>query len=182
MKRVFLGSVVLFAVAWGTAAMAADMKVKAPVYKAPAPSFSWTGFYVGGHFGYLWGRTRVEDDGVLIESGAPTNGVVGGVLAGANWQTGALVLGVEADADWTKAHGNGVLPIVVTTQAPNNYDFNWTGHFRGRAGYASGDWLIFVAGGLAIADLDFQEGATTTTITFPISRLLKNLIYEAYFV
>ena len=35
---------------------------------------------------------------------------------------------------------------------------------RGRLGYAADRWLFFVAGGLAIADFDFQEGATITTI------------------
>ena len=69
-----------------SAASAADMAprmyTKAPVVADPA--YDWSGFYVGGHVGYLWGKTRVVDDGVLTESGAPTNGVVGGVLAGYN--------------------------------------------------------------------------------------------------
>jgi outer membrane immunogenic protein len=156
------GCVALLTLALGSVAMAADMKVKAPVYKAPVPAFSWTGFYVGGHVGYIWGRTRVEDDGVVTEPGAPTEGVVGGVLAGANWQTGALVLGIEADAGWTDAHGTGLVRLI--TQAPNTYDLNWTSHFRGRAGYASGDWLFFVAGGIAVADLDFHEGGITRSL------------------
>ena len=29
---------------------------------------------------------------------------------------------------------------------------------RGRAGYAVDNWLFYVAGGLAVADLDFHEG------------------------
>jgi outer membrane immunogenic protein len=146
------------------------MQVKAPVYKAPAPAFSWTGFYIGGHAGYLWGRTRVEDDGVVTEPGAATDGFVGGILAGGNWQTGALVLGIEADAGWTQAHGVGVATVtVITTQAPTTYDLNWTSHVRGRAGYAAGDWLFFVAGGFAVADLDFHEGAITTTIVPVVS-------------
>ena len=141
MKRFWLGSVALFTLASGGVSIAADMHVKAPAHQAAVP-FSWTGFYAGGHIGYIWGKTRVEDDGVLIEPGAPTDGVVGGVLAGANWQTGAFVLGIEADAGWTKAHGNGAVRVI--SQAPNTYDLNWTSHVRGRAGYASGDWLFFV--------------------------------------
>jgi outer membrane immunogenic protein len=31
-------------------------------------------------------------------------------------------------------------------------------------GYAADHWLFFIAGGLAIADFDFHEGAITTTI------------------
>jgi outer membrane immunogenic protein len=150
-------------------ATAADMPVKGPVYQAPAAivAYNWSGFYVGGHVGYLWGKTRVEEDGEIIEPGAKTNGIVGGVLAGVNWQAGPAVYGLEGDFGWTKAHGNGVVCCLVTTtiQAPNTYDLHWTSHVRGRAGYASGNWLFFVAGGLAIADLDFHEGAITTTTT-----------------
>jgi outer membrane immunogenic protein len=149
-------------------AFAADMPVKAPVAPvAPvAIPYNWTGFYVGGHVGYLWGRTRVEEDGEVTEPGAPTDGVIGGVLAGYNWQNGALVLGLDGDFGWTNAHGTGETSIVTTTtQAPNTYDLNWTAHLRGRAGYAANNWLFFIAGGLAIADLNFHEGAITTTTT-----------------
>jgi outer membrane immunogenic protein len=34
----------------------------------------------------------------------------------------------------------------------------WDSHFVGKAGFASGQWMIFGTGGLAIADLNFQEG------------------------
>ena len=104
-------------------------------------------------------RHRV-DDGVLIESGAPTNGVVGGVLAGYNWQRGPLVLGIEGDFGWTNAHGNGnIPPPAVGTK--NLYDARWDAHFVGKAGYAMGQWMIFGTGGLAVIDLDFQEGSLT---------------------
>jgi outer membrane immunogenic protein len=157
-------------------ASAADMPVKAPVAPvAPvAIPYNWTGFYVGGHVGYFWGRTHVEEDGEVVEDGAPTNGVIGGVLAGYNWQNGPLVLGLEGDFGWTNANGTGggtpaPPPVIVTvTQAPNTYDLNWTSHVRGRLGYAADRWLFFVAGGLAIADFEFHEGAiTTTTTTIP---------------
>ena len=144
-------------VVFAPAASAADMPVKAPPrVSAPPPVYNWTGFYVGGHFGYLWGRTHVEEEGVVVEDGAPTNGVVGGALAGYNWQFNQFVFGLEGDFGWPNANGTGTTqpPVVVTTQAPNTYDFNWTGHVRGRFGYAADRWLFFVAGGLAIADLE----------------------------
>lgn len=156
MSRVLVAFIAaVSAIAITQVASAADMPVKAPVVKAPiaAPPYDWTGFYVGGHLGYLWGRTRVEEGGVVTDPGAKTDGVIGGVLAGANWQTGPFVLGVDADFGWTHAHGVGfAVPI------PNTYDVNWTSHLRGRGGYAFDNWLFFVAGGLAIADLDFHEG------------------------
>lgn len=149
-------------------ASAADMPVKAPQAPIAPPLYNWTGFYVGGHAGYFWGRTRVEEDGVVTEPNAKTNGFVGGVLGGYNWQTGPVVLGIEGDFGWSNAHGTGTVtppaPTVITTQLPNQYDVNWTSHVRGRLGYAADRWLFFVAGGLAIADFNFQEGATITTI------------------
>ena len=81
------------------------MPVKAPP-PAPAPlPYNWGGLYLGGHFGYLWGRTRVEEEGVVTEPNAATNGVIGGVLAGYNWQAGPWVFGLEGDFGWTYAHG-----------------------------------------------------------------------------
>jgi outer membrane immunogenic protein len=139
-------------------ASAADMPVKAPVVKAhvAAPPYDWTGFYVGGHLGYLWGRTRVDDNGVVTEPGAKTDGVIGGVLAGANWQNGPFVLGLEGDFGWIHAHGVGV--ALLPPDLPNTYDLNWMSHLRGRGGHAFDNWLFFVAGGLAVADVAFHEG------------------------
>lgn len=59
MKKLLLGGTMLAALAVSAPAIAADLPVKAPVYKAPvmAPEvFSWTGFYIGGNLGYSWGR------------------------------------------------------------------------------------------------------------------------------
>jgi outer membrane immunogenic protein len=162
-----LGATVL-SVSGTVAALATDLPVKAPMYtKAPiaAPRYDWSGFYAGGHFGYIWGRTRVEEDGVETEHNASTDGVIGGVLAGYNWQNGPVVLGVEGDFGWSNAHGVGVtIPNTITTQAPNTYDLRWTTHARARAGYAANDWLFYVAGGFALADLSVHEGAITTTV------------------
>ncbi|THD62074.1 MAG: porin family protein [Bradyrhizobium sp.] len=122
------------------------------------PAYDWSGFYIGGHVGYLWGKTRVVDDGVLTESGAPTDGVVGGVLAGYNWQKGLLVYGLEGDFGAADALGHGIATIAT----PNLYHLMWTSHVVGKLGYASGSWLFFVTGGLGVADLDFIEGTTTS--------------------
>jgi outer membrane immunogenic protein len=147
-------------------AVAADLPVRTPVYKAPVPpvSSNWSGFYVGGHAGYMWGRSTVSEDGDLIEKDAPTNGFVGGALAGVNWQTGAWVLGLEGDFGWTNAHGTGIRVNVLES---NHYDFNWTSHIRGRVGYATSNVLWFVAGGVALADFDYTErvsGITTGSV------------------
>jgi outer membrane immunogenic protein len=151
------------AAAFACSADAADLPVKAPQPPATVSAYyDWSGFYIGGHIGYFWGRTRVAEDGVLTEPGAKTNGVVGGVLAGVNWQTGSWVAGLDGDFGWSNAHGTGTTPAQPTlVQIPNTYDLNWTSHVRGRVGYAAGNWLLFAAGGLSVADFDFHEGGTT---------------------
>ena len=159
MNKLLVAAVSLSALAMP--AVAADMPLKTPVYKAPvSPDSNWSGFYVGGHAGYMWGRSSVWDDGDLVEKNAPTSGFVGGALAGVNWQTGAWVLGLESDFGWTDAHGTG------TRNSPvNHYDFNWTSHIRGRVGYATSNVLWFVAGGMALADFDYTQGSSGITIT-----------------
>lgn len=162
-KRLRVGSAALIVLASGSAAIAADMKVKAPVYKAPPPSFSWSGFYVGAEFGYLWGSTRVVDNGVLTDANAATDGAFAGGIAGVNWQNGNLVLGLETDFGWTNASGIGTALLI--TDLPNRYDVNWTGTVRGRAGFAGPDMTLFyVTGGLALADFRFQEGGTIGSV------------------
>jgi hypothetical protein len=78
MKKLLLAAT--FAALGAVSASAADLPAR-PYTKAPVmavdPAYDWSGFYIGGHVGYLWGKTRVVDDGVLTEPGAPTNGVVG---------------------------------------------------------------------------------------------------------
>jgi outer membrane immunogenic protein len=110
----------------------------------------------------MWGRSSVWDEGELFEKDAPTNGFVGGVLGGVNWQTRAWVLGLEGDFGWTNAHGTGV----IAGSAPSNqYDSNWTSHIRGRIGYATSTVLWFVAGGLALADFDYTAAFIVTTVS-----------------
>ena len=91
MKRLFFASVALLALAVAGPAIAADMPVRAPVYKAsPAmiAAHNWTGFYIGGHCGGAWGRTSahtIDDDDVFDNRLSPNGGFCGGQL-GHNWQ------------------------------------------------------------------------------------------------
>ena len=159
MNRSLLSAFTLASLALPTVtlpAVGADLQVKRPVYKAPAvaPVTNWSGWYVGGHVGYLWGETTVWDDSVLLEKDAKTNGFIGGLLAGYNWQSGAWVFGGEADFGWTNAHGTGN----QSENGPvNHYKFHWTSHVRGRLGYAFDNVLVFAAGGLALTDFDYTQ-------------------------
>src|SRR5271169_3532282 len=114
MKKLLMATIAAAATLASGSAMAADM---APPYQpaappAPAPVYNWTGFYVGGAWGYaLWDAdTSITAGGVT--AGVTNNGGrgwIGQAIAGfdyqfavANWN---LVAGVFADYDFGNVRG-----------------------------------------------------------------------------
>jgi opacity protein-like surface antigen len=172
MRRLSL--VVIAAVAsvgLGHVASAADLPVKAPVYKAPvaAPLYNWTGPYAGIAGGIGWGHSKQTDPGIpcgiFVEcpgsgdgSYAVTGGIIGGTL-GYNWQQGPWVFGVEGDYSWADVSGNSqTCGASSSTSSPHpcGTKLESLGTFRGRIGYAmgaTGNWLPYVTGGLAVGEL-----------------------------
>jgi outer membrane immunogenic protein len=157
MKRMLLASAafVLFA---GTSVLAADLPVKAPVYKAPPPPpiFSWAGFYVGGNVGYSWGRastdlteTQINTATVTGPNGSATatvtttsvgndrarlDGPLGGFQAGYNWQFDRVVTGLEGDIQATGQRGDVTICPVTAGAGPVACP-GATGTLFGTAGY-----------------------------------------------
>jgi outer membrane immunogenic protein len=124
---------------------AADFPTGLP-YTAPGPvsGYSWTGPYLGGNLGYLWGDTTRN----------PTNpsGIAGGVHGGYNWQTGQFVFGGEADISATNASD---------TFASWKFSNRWFSTIRGRVGYALNNILFYGTGGLAFGDGRVDAGGLT---------------------
>ncbi|HTT47504.1 MAG TPA: outer membrane protein [Pseudolabrys sp.] len=177
MRRLVLALLASIAVV-GTAA-AADMPVKAPVYKAPvvAPPYNWTGFYVGLNAGGSWGSQ--ENDLVTVPGGVTLlsnsdnlDGFIGGGQIGYNWQINQFVLGVEADFQGSgqKADGSFLIPFIPAIVAPAvpgltaNYTdkLEWFGTVRARAGYTWDRWLAYVTGGWAFGHGTLSGTGTTT--------------------
>lgn len=153
-----LGSLVL-----GGPAAAADLALKAP---APVAVSDWTGFYVGGHWGYATGRTSwtANEAGAAI----PTlNGAFGlfnaydpfkgtgsyfvGLQAGYNYMLPSrFLIGFEADysAPNTLA-GTQTIASPLIGQASYNDTVLQFGTARGRLGYAFDHWLLYGTGGFA---------------------------------
>jgi outer membrane immunogenic protein len=150
------------AVMGAQSAFAADMPMKTPapvLFSAP----SWNGFYLGVAGGYGWGTSEQSDVSIFgpFSSGQyDINGAVIGGTLGYNFQTGAAVFGIETDLSWASIKGS----TVGTGTAPGCISFHCEteiqalGTLRGRLGYAWGNWLPFVAGGLAYARLHGAEG------------------------
>jgi outer membrane immunogenic protein len=138
-------------------AMAADMPVKAPAYNAPAavPIFNWTGFYVGGTIGGMFGSDQYANP-FFTSTRYDVSGVIGGLTAGYNLQTGNFVFGIEGDFSWSNAKGNdssGCNPVPCTEKWP------WLGTIRGRIGYAFDRFLPYLTGGAAFSRIEQSRGA-----------------------
>jgi outer membrane immunogenic protein len=139
MKKILLMSTGLMALGMAQA-VAADLPARTYT-KAPAPIAinSWSGFYIGAMGGYA----QENSSGI----GSLSGGFAGGTL-GYNWQTGALVFGLEADAAWSDVGATVGIPGLVSVSDK----IRDMGTVRGRIGYAFDSVLIYGTGGYAWAD------------------------------
>ena len=149
------------AIGFASVASAADMPVKArPVPVAVA--YNWTGFYAGVNGGYAFGdsvgpitfNTSFGPTFTTTGSTFDAKGGFGGVQVGYNWQTGQIVLGIEADiqAAAIKSDISGGVTGFADTYSGNR-NLNYFGTARGRIGYAVDRTLLYVSGGFAYGGL-----------------------------
>lgn len=185
MSRVFgLAAAALLSLAGTGGALAADMAMKAPA--SLVSGCAWCGFYVGGNAGYAWGRDSQTsvftapapavdvDVAAVAASGSPrlkANGFTGGLQAGYNWQSGAVLFGVEADFNAFNLRGatSGTFPFpstlpggavgpptaFFTTSSSASSDWLFTA--RNRIGWANDNLLIYGTGGLAVANVKINQ-------------------------
>src|SRR5262245_59599397 len=87
-------------------AVAADFRP--PSGPLPMSVPGWTGFYLGVNAGGGWADAQIDFSLGGVPFAAVDNsmrGALGGVQAGYNWQAGAILLGVEADAQASGVQG-----------------------------------------------------------------------------
>ena len=127
-----------------------QLPLKAP--PAPASSFDWTGFYVGGHVGYSRGNARVNlvDDDVTNFSHA-FGSVTAGLQGGYNYVLPSrLLLGVEADMSFPNHLAADDLAWFRTTPDTDIAEkIEFMSTVRGRLGYAFDHWMVYATGGFA---------------------------------
>ncbi len=177
MRRLSLALVsAVSALALTQIASAADLPRKAPAYMPPPPPpFTWTGCYIGINGGGAWKKTEFDISnnnaaffGPAFAAGSTPNhydidnmsgGIVGGTL-GCNYQTGAVVFGIEGDWDWADVSGS---TSIATAVAPFVNGFGTAseklksiGTLRGRLGTTIIDprLLAYVTGGFAWGDVE----------------------------
>jgi outer membrane immunogenic protein len=141
MKKFLLASGALAALIAAAPAVAADLGIRTPAPAYAPPVSDWTGFYVGGHAGYGWGRDPFTETFLPISGGVPgvqvfniapttitgpnLNGGVFGGHFGYNQQCGNWVGGLEFDISSTSMKGStpaasstGTVSTTTTTVVP----------------------------------------------------------------
>lgn len=168
-----------------TAALISLLAFCAPASAAPP---NWAGFYIGGHLGYGWGDadvtlapgpswTTVGNAAVaqyLVDNGSPTlktEGLLGGVQAGYNFQRGNYVFGIETDFSFSDIGGarntGRIAPPPGALINPRTFAesdrLEWLATVRGRLGYATHNLLLYATGGVAFGRHEFSQSLTAIT-------------------
>lgn len=154
----------------------ADGPIEPPARKG-ASLLNWSGFYIGGNAGGIWGDYGFGDSSVDVTVPRPLGGstivtvdvpafnansggdFIGGVQAGYNRQFGSLVLGIEGDAVGESLGGSrsfilhsSMLDVNgLSSMREASSDWMLTG--RVRLGYAWNRILFYATGGIALTNV-----------------------------
>lgn len=155
MKTIILASTFLLVVSGN--ALGADVAVYEPAPGPDVAAFTWTGGYIGGQTGYVWGDGRFGGGG--DHANPKPDGFIGGLYAGANYQFGNnVVISIEADIAWSGADDSVLVYNSAGVPWPADFPvvqaLDRTGAVRARLGYAMDRWLPYIAGGAALAAVD----------------------------
>jgi outer membrane immunogenic protein len=138
---------------------AASMPLKGPQF---ASTRGWDGAYVGLHLGYGFGSNEWRDTfGDLAgvaggRLGVNSEGFLGGVQLGYNWQRGPWVFGIEGEFSGAGLNGDVTVNLPPATGTFTS-ETNWIASITGRVGYSfaagrGNNSLAYVKGGAAWAD------------------------------
>jgi len=146
------------------------------------------GFYVGGYAGEVIGHSDAKtttvfsstgyfattSPGAIATAGAQklgSNSFTGGGQAGYNFQSGHVLVGLEADFGSMRMNGSNsgtaIYPCCTATNFTVKQSLNtrWLLTARPRIGYASKSFLVYVTGGLAVTNVNYQAVFTDTFAT-----------------
>jgi outer membrane immunogenic protein len=166
MKTVTMGSALALLIS--TNVYAADLNggYKDKIPPVLSNETNWTGFYLGVHGGAGWGQL----DSTYTDAGSFRNtpwdltinhtnadiGALGGGQIGYNFQTGGLLMGIEADFGYLGL--SQTRDIVSASFGTNNLalgtklEGGLLADVTGRLGYVSGPALFYIKGGWAYLD------------------------------
>lgn len=189
MKKLVLLSTASLAMMAGVAA-AADLPSRrlAPAPFVAVPVFTWTGFYFGGNAGYAFsdkGHVETTGNGPVTISNVALNlrpssqrldpeGFTGGGQLGYNYQLGSVVIGLEADIQYTDLAQTRDFVSVRGDRSSFRSTTDYIGTVRGRLGYAFDRLLVYGTGGFAYGDVynraNFFNFPPASNLQFTASR------------
>lgn len=202
-----MGRLSLSAAILGFALLAVPALASAQPAPLP-PGWTWTGGYIGVNLGMVQNIDNGQDNCFFnnVEWGSPgciapvlgkihSQGFLGGVTLGYNWQAGPLVVGVEGDYDGSSLTGNvrysGFVPYIGHGGAYGNFTasegLSWLSSERLRLGLAMGRGsMVYVTGGPAqsvwqLASNLYGGGYAYTTPTTQVTRngWMEGIGYES---
>jgi outer membrane immunogenic protein len=155
---------------------------------AQSNAADWSGFYVGGNFGYSWGGSTntilnsfnvpamppVFFDPFVVPGdtfGPKPNGIIGGAQAGFNWQSANWVFGVETDLQASGQKDTDQrtrfffgIDCSSTCDAISSTaitaKLSWFGTLRGRIGQDFSGLFGYLTGGLAYGKVKISGSDT----------------------
>lgn len=150
---------------------AADLPSRpAPEVYVPVPVFTWAGLYIGLNAGVGWGDSGgvsvigpTPGSSGTIGGGSSDGRFVGGAQIGYNWQSGAIVYGLEADIQYVDTNGSLTWGQYSWWGNRGGDDGGYLGTVRARVGYAIDRTLIYITGGLAYGGLNSNPLTGNTT-------------------
>jgi len=138
-------------------ALSADKPIVVPTKAKVAAAHDWSGFYLGGHFGYSRGNFDLSSD---TNSTGSFGALHSGVQAGYNYMLSShWLIGVEADMSFPNFLQTD--DIVWTKPAMNNTTvtekLDYIGRLRGRAGYSFNRLLLYGTAGYSWSQARFIQ-------------------------
>jgi len=160
MKKFLLGGIVMIAAS--STAFAADLAPEV------APTYDWTGGYVGLNAGAAWNNSDIDLD--ATDLGVPGNALAarfeedqtvftGGAMLGYNWQMDNVVFGLEGDFNYLGFDSSRDRSRTIGANAVDThlgFENNWYGTARGRLGFAADNLLFYGTGGLAFGNVNAE--------------------------
>ena len=142
----------------------------------PAPAFTWTGLYIGGHLGGAWSNIDFSKNqpgvGLVEPLSFSPSAFVGGGQVGYQMQFGNIVAGVELS--YTVGEMSESKPSAVIANRTRSVSLDNIFMATARLGTTWDRWLGYVKGGYASANLDIDSNVTSTGVATSASSGREN--------
>jgi outer membrane immunogenic protein len=171
MKKYLPAGVVIGAVAAAMtgSVVAADMPVTRESTVIPVPVYSWSGFYVGLHGGGGFGDVTFTNTPFDLGNHTIDGGLVGGHI-GYNWQmSSSWLLGVEASGTWSGVKKTVFGPFDDFLNDRWTTEVKWLATVTPRIGVTISNWMWYLKGGVAFAEIDHHLESSIGPVSFDTS-------------